>query len=160
MEFNSKEELTNFIRDRVRQIIGKTDSIAYQGEPESPMNIMISNFPQLSQTLEKLMGPQFRIFVDDIQWVSPKPTTFKVMLPSGQSFTLIWNEKDFLAKVAGVKYDMQILQEYQRAIMAISELLQYGPLSANLSPEDLARHNLTPTKGEPAIIPPGPGEPK
>jgi hypothetical protein len=156
MEFNSKQELEDYIRGRVRQITGKTDDLAYQGNPESPMNIMLARFPQLRQTLEKLMTMQFRIFVDDIQWVAPKPTTFKIVLPNNQTFTLIWNTEDFLAKIAGMKYDMLVLQERERAIKAVSELLQYGPINANLSAEDLAQQQLTPAAGEPSNTVPAP----
>jgi hypothetical protein len=156
MEFNSKQELEQYIRGRVRQMMGKTDSVAYQGNPESPMNIMLKQFPQLRQTLEKLMTMQFRIFVQDIQWVAPKPTTFKVILPNKQTFTLIWNTQDFLVKISGMKYDMLVLAEYERAIKALSELLQYGPINANLSAEDLTQQNLTPASGESATLPPRP----
>jgi hypothetical protein len=156
MNFNSKQELEDYIRGRVRQITGKTDDAAYQGNPESPMNIMLARFPQLRQTLEKLMTMQFRIFVNDIQWVAPKPTTFKIVLPNNQTFTLIWNTEDFLAKIAGMKYDMLVLQERERAIKAVSELLQYGPINANLSAEDLAQQQLTPAAGEPSNAVPAP----
>ena len=154
MEFKSKEELEAHIRGRVRQIIGKTSEQAYQGDPNSPMNVMLARFPELRQALEKLMGMQFRLFVDDIQWVAPKPTTFRISLPSGQMFTLIWNTEDFIAKVSGMKYDLLTLKDRERAIKAISELIQYGPINANLSAEDLAQQNLTPAKGESTVPPP------
>ena len=154
MEFKTKKELEDHIRGRVRQMLDKTDSAAYQGDPNSPMNVMLARFPELRQTLEKLLTFQFRLFVDDIQWVAPKPTTFKVILPNKQFFNLIWNTKDFLAKISGMKYDMLTLQERERAIKAISELLQYGPIHANLSPEELAQQDLTPAKGEAAAPPP------
>jgi len=156
MEFKSKQELEDYIRGRVRQLTGKTDNAAYQDNPESPMNLMLARFPQLRQTLEKLMTLQFRIFVQDIQWVAPKPTTFKVILPNQQTFTLIWNTEDFLVKIAGMKYDMLILQERERAVKALSELIQYGPINANLSAEDLAQQKLTPASGEPANTTPTP----
>jgi hypothetical protein len=154
MEFKTKKELEDHIRGRVRQILDKTDTSAYQGDPDSPMNVMLARFPELRQTLEKLLTFQFRLFVDDIQWVAPKPTTFKVILPNNQYFTLIWNTKDFLAKIAGMRYDMLTLQERERATKALSELLQYGPIHANLSPEELAQQELTPAKGESSSPPP------
>lgn len=158
MEFNSKQELEDYVRGRVRQLLGKTEEEAYQGDPNSPMNIMLQRFPQLRQTLEKLLTMQFRLFVDDIQWVAPRPTTFKIILPNKQYFNLIWNTEDFLAKIAGKKYDMLVLQERERAVKAVSELLQYGPINANLSPEDLAKQNLTPAKGESSTPPVEPEE--
>lgn len=158
MEFNSKQELEDYVRGRVRQLLGKTEEEAYQGDPNSPMNLMLQRFPQLRQTLEKLLTMQFRLFVDDIQWVAPRPTTFKIILPNKQYFNLIWNTEDFLAKIAGKKYDMLVLQERERAVKAVSELLQYGPINANLSPEDLAKQNLTPAKGESSTPPVEPEE--
>ena len=158
MEFKTKDELIAHIRGRVKQIVGKTDDSSYQGDTESPMNVMLARFPQLRQALEKLLTMQFRIFVNDIQWVAPKPTTFKVILPNGQYFTLIWNTEDFIAKVAGMKYDMLTLKERERATKAVSNLLQIGPINANLSPADLAQQNLTPAKGESVAPPLAPDE--
>ena len=109
MKFNSKQELEDYVRGRVRQLLGKTAEEAYQGDPNSPMNLILQRFPDLRQTLEKLLTMQFRLFVDDIQWVAPRPTTFKVILPNKQYFNLIWNTEDFIVKVAGKKYDMLTL---------------------------------------------------
>ena len=100
---------------------------------------------------------QFRLFVDDIQWVAPKPTTFKIILPNGQFFNLIWNTEDFLAKISGMRYDMLVLKERERAIKALARIIQYSNTNVNLSPEDLAQQNLTPAKGEPLGEPPPPG---
>ena len=158
MEFKTQQELEDYIRGRVKQLVGNTKDASYQGDPESPMNIMLSSFPPLAATLEKLLTNQFRIFVDDIQWVAPKPTTFKVLLPNGQTFNMIWNTEDFIIQAAGVRYDMLILKDFERAIKSIAELLQYGPVHANLSPQDLAQQKLVPFKGEPAVTPPKPEE--
>jgi hypothetical protein len=154
MDFTTKQELEDFIRGRIRQLLKKTDTKEYQGDPNSPMNLMLARFPELRQTLEKLLTMQYRLFVNDIEWVAPKPTTFKVILPNKQYFNLIWNTEDFIAKVSGMKYDMLTLKERERATKAISQLLQYGPISANLSPEELAQQELTPAKGEPSSPPP------
>jgi hypothetical protein len=51
---------------------------------------------------------------------------------------------------------MLVLQERERAIKDIAELIQYGPINANLSAEDLSSQNLTPAKGEPSVVPPAP----
>jgi hypothetical protein len=154
MKFKTKKELEDFIRGKVRQSLQKTNNVGYKGDPRSPMNIMLERFPELRQTLEKLLTSQFRLFVSDILWVSPKPTTFKIVLPNKQFFTLIWNTKDFIAQISGMKYDLLSLQERERATKSLSTLLQYGPINANLSPEDLANQNLTPVKGEAAAPPP------
>lgn len=158
MKFDSKKDLTDYVRGRVRQLLGKTAEEAYQGDPNSPMNLMLQRFPQLRQTLEKLLTMQFRLFVDDVQWVAPRPTTFKIILPNKQYFNLIWNTEDFIAKIAGKKYDMLVLQERERAVKSLAELVQYGPINVNMSPEDLAQQNLTPATGESSTPPVEPEE--
>ena len=158
MKFDSKKDLTDYVRGRVRQLLGKTAEEAYQGDPNSPMNLMLQRFPQLRQTLEKLLTMQFRLFVDDVQWVAPRPTTFKIILPNKQYFNLIWNTEDFIAKIAGKKYDMLVLQERERAVKSLAELVQYGPINVNMSPEDLAQQNLTPAAGESSTPPVEPEE--
>ena len=158
MKFDSKKDLTDYVRGRVRQLLGKTAEEAYQGDPNSPMNLMLQRFPQLRQTLEKLLTMQFRLFVDDVQWVAPRPTTFKIILPNKQYFNLIWNTEDFIAKIAGKKYDMLVLQERERAVKSLAELVQYGPINVNMSPEDLAQQNLTPAPGESSTPPVKPEE--
>jgi hypothetical protein len=154
MKFTTRQELENFIRGRVRQLLQKTNTAEYQDDPSSPMNLMLARFPELRQTLEKLLTMQYRLFIDDIEWVAPKPTTFKITLPNKQYFNLIWNTDDFIAKVSGIKYDMLTLKDRERATKAISELIQYGPIHANLSPEELAQQNLNPVKGESSAPPP------
>ena len=154
MDFQTKQELEDYVRGRIRQILNKTGTEEYKGDPNSPMNLMLARFPELRQTLEKLLTIQYRLFVNDIEWVAPKPTTFKVSLPNKQYFNLTWNTEDFLATVSGMKYDMLTLKERERATKAISRLLQYGPVHANLSPEELAQQELTPAKGEPSAPPP------
>jgi hypothetical protein len=71
---------------------------------------------------------------------------------------MIWNTEDFIVKILGKRYDMLVLSERERATKALSNLLQYSPINANLSPEDLAQQNLTPAKGESLSTPPAPAE--
>ena len=59
-------------------------------------------------------------FVKDIQWVAPKPTTFRVMLVNGADFYLIYegdeaNKGLYTANVAGKKYWLESLSEEQQA---------------------------------------------
>jgi hypothetical protein len=157
-DFNSKQDLVDYIKNRVRQMLGKTEDVGYQTDPESPMNLMLANFPALEETLENLMTNKFRLYIDDIQWVAPKPTTFRILLANGQTFTLTWNSKGFLAKILGMKYDLLIYKDNERATKALSKLIQYGPISVNLGPEDLAQQRLTPATGEPLANTPPPNE--
>jgi hypothetical protein len=90
---------------------------------------MLTKFPTLQKTLIRLMTKDFQQFVSTIDWVSPKPTTFKVNLVNGQDFTLKWTGKNFQAQVLGKKYMLGKLSEFQQALDKLSRLYQEAPLT-------------------------------
>lgn len=87
---------------------------------------ILGKFPTLHKYLTKLMTNEFGSFVDEVLWVAPKPTTFKVSLKNGQSFYLKWLGKSFEAQIAGKKYYLKSIDEYQQALDAIGEILKYS----------------------------------
>ena len=62
-------------------------------------------------------------FINGVDWIAPKPTTFRINLRNGQHFTLVWNVDDFQAIVAGKRYDLSSLAQQENATKAISRLL-------------------------------------
>ena len=90
---------------------------------------MLTKFPTLQKTLIRLMTKDFQQFVSTIDWVSPKPTTFKVNLVNGQDFTLKWTGKNFQAQVLGKKYMLGKISEFQQALDKLARLYQEAPLT-------------------------------
>lgn len=95
---------------------------------EDATDTMLSKFPTLKLTLVKLMTEDFKEFVDTIDWVSPKPTTFRVNLVNGQDFTLKWTGKNFQAQILGKKYSLGKIDEFQQALDKLARLYQEAPL--------------------------------
>ena len=95
---------------------------------EDATDNMLSKFPTLKATLVKLMTEDFKEFVDTVDWVSPKPTTFRVNLVNGQDFTLKWSGKNFQAQIAGKKYALGNIGEFQQALDKLARLYQEAPL--------------------------------
>ena len=95
---------------------------------EDATDTMLSKFPTLKATLVKLMTEDFKEFVDTIDWVSPKPTTFRVNLVNGQDFTLKWTGKNFQAQILGKKYSLGKIDEFQQALDKLARLYQEAPL--------------------------------
>ena len=89
---------------------------------------MLEKFPTLKATLVKLMTEDFKEFVDTIDWVSPKPTTFRVNLVNGQDFTLKWTGNNFQAQILGKKYMLGKINEFQQALDKLARLYQEAPL--------------------------------
>lgn len=125
----TKSELANKIRSAARSIVSQAE----KPENATPMSLkyseMLFKFPKLQETLSDLMSDDFTSFVTDINWVAPRPTTFKIILKNQNFFYLIWNVNDFIARIAGTNYVLSAVSENERAIKAIQELLIVGPIN-------------------------------
>ena len=90
---------------------------------------ILTKFPDLKQVLTDLMTDQYELFVGDIWWVAPRPTTFKIILNNDQSFYMIYGERSWIAQVEGKKYYLKNLNEEENAAESISRVLKYGAAS-------------------------------
>lgn len=103
---------------------------------------MLAKFPTLKHALVRLHSEQYPEFVAGVEWVSPKPTMFRVELTNGQNYTLKWLGKDFEANISGKNYYLGQLIGFQQALRKLSDLYQEGPISsedeesAEESPDD------------------------
>ena len=133
------KELKKLIEEAYIQVLREAD----EPTPEDPIgdekaseetvledatDTMLEKFPTLKATLVKLMTEDFKEFVDTIDWVSPKPTTFRVNLVNGQDFTLKWTGKNFQAQILGKKYMLGKISEFQQALDKLARLYQEAPL--------------------------------
>ena len=125
----TKKELADKVRAAARNVASNAD----KPENATPMSLkyseMLYKFPKLQETLTKLMSDEFTSFVEDIEWIAPRPTTFRIVLKNKNSFILIWNEDNFIARVSGTNYNLSAIGEQERAIKAIQELLITGPIN-------------------------------
>ena len=88
----------------------------------------LTKFPELKNVIVDLLTTQFDEFLESIDWVSPRPTTFRINLLNGQSFILIYTDRSWIAQVEGKKYYLLNLDEEERAAQAISRILSYGTM--------------------------------
>lgn len=124
---NKQLLLEKYIKVAVKKAL-KEQEIAQQ-KAEKAM-YMVYRFPGLKKLMEDLMSPAFGRYVNGINIVAPKPTTFKVDLTNGQDFSIKYIGKgNFQVKVAGRKYDPINLGELERASQGIADLLElnYAP---------------------------------
>lgn len=104
-----------------RKLANKQIEFAGKGEQAIP-----KKFPTVEETLIKLMTDQYPVFVEDIWWVAPRPTTFRIKLKNGESFFMAKNDLDWTIQVQGKKYQLPSLDAEQRAVESISDMLKYG----------------------------------
>jgi len=130
----TKSELKNKIKNLVKQVYSKTTSAPSEIDLDSPSVVSLDNerfpalvkFPTLKKTITDLLTDQYELFLKDIEWVAPRPTTFRIILANDQVFYLIYTDRSWLAKVEGKKYYLLNLNEEQNCIEAIARILSYG----------------------------------
>jgi hypothetical protein len=90
-------------------------------------------FPLLKDVIVDLLTTEFDAFLETIEWVAPRPSTFRIVLLNGQSFLLMYTEKSWIATVEGKKYYLLNLDEEENCALAINRILQYGQSGADAS---------------------------
>ena len=86
----------------------------------------LTKFPELKEVILTLLTADFDNFLSSIDWVAPRPTTFRINLRNDQNFYLIWMGRSWIAQVEGKKYYLLNLPEEERAVEAIARMLRYG----------------------------------
>jgi len=115
-------------KHQLRSIIKKTivGKLQRQGINKYKEYKVLNHVPDLISILTDLMSPQFNLFVRDIEWVAPKPPTFRVILENDQFFYLYDLGRSWVAEVEGKKYYLLNLGEEERALSSIARILRYG----------------------------------
>jgi len=89
----------------------------------------LTKFPELKDIIVNLLTHEFDSFLEGIDWVSPRPSTFRINLLNGQNFLLIYGTRSWIAQVEGKKYYLLNLDEEEYCCQAIARILQHGPES-------------------------------
>jgi hypothetical protein len=125
----TKNELKEKIKVLVKQVY-KPDTLSIDTSNDitldAPKFPVLSKFPELKDIIIDLLTDQYEIFVTDIQWVAPRPTTFRIILGNGEPFLLTYTPRSWIAQVEGKKYYLLNLSEEEQAAQAIARMLAYG----------------------------------
>ena len=127
----TKAELREKIKRLVKDVYKDSDKI----EDAALAYDELTKFPELKLIIVDLLTIQFDDFLESIDWVAPRPTTFRINLLNGQNFMLIFTDRSWIAQVEGKKYYLLNLDEEERAAQAIARILSYGAIE---NPEDAA----------------------
>ena len=100
------------IKDLIRQAYTKASDTATPPptpqEEKPSANVLkfpiVARFPEIDKVLVQLMTDQYGVFIKDVEWVAPKPTTFRIKLANNQYFYLTYSDKSWTAQVEGKKY--------------------------------------------------------
>ena len=95
---------------------------------EDATDTMLAKFPTLKKAIIKLQTDQFKEFVDSIDWISPRPSEFRINLMNGQEYILKWTGTGFEANIQGKRYYIEKVDEYQQALDRLALLYREGPM--------------------------------
>ena len=96
---------------------------------EDSTDTILAKFPTVKAALIKLQTEDFKEFVDSIDWISPRPSSFRVNLKNGQDYILKWTGKTFEAQIMGKRYSLSVISEYQQALDKLALLYKEAPMS-------------------------------
>lgn len=123
------------LRDLIFEALGEV--LADQATLATTTQTVLSKFPTLKKTIVNLFTDQYNEFLENIDWVAPKPTTFRVVLKNKQAFYLKWLGEQFQAQIEGKRYFLGKTDEFQQALDRLSELLrQNEPVSTPEQEDD------------------------
>ncbi len=114
------------LREKIRMIIPTVVGNRKQAAAAAVEYDEFAKFPQLKKVIVDLLTHEFDNFISSIDWVAPKPTTFRINLKNDFNFYLIFTKTSWIAQVEGKKYYLLNLPEEERAIEAIARILRYG----------------------------------
>jgi len=110
-------ELRDLILEAYAEVLAESEL------PETK-DMLLGRFPTLKKTVENLLTKQYSDFIDRIDWVSPKPSTFRVVLQNDQAFYIKWTGTQFQAQIEGKKYMLGRTDDFQQALDRLAELLK------------------------------------
>jgi hypothetical protein len=143
----TKDELKEKIKVLVQQVY-KPKTLTAQDtiSLDAPKFPVLQKFPELKDIIVNLLTDQYEIFVTDIQWVAPKPTTFRIILGNGEPFMLTYSPRSWVAQIEGKKYYLLNLSEEESATEAIARVLAYGMTEEKTEPGAEGETAETPTE--------------
>jgi len=119
------------LRDKIRSLALKIYADKKEVDNKAVEYDELTKFPELKEIIVDLLTVQFDDFIESIDWIAPRPTTFRINLRNGQNFILIYTDRSWIAKVEGKKYYLLNLDEEERAAESISRILSYGEESTD-----------------------------
>jgi len=118
----TREELVNRLKALTKQVYSNVTVT-----PEEAVQYdELTKFPELKKVIVDLLTPEYDSFLASIDWVAPRPSTFRINLQNGQNFYLIYGKRSWIAQVEGKKYYLLNLPEEERAAQSIANILRYG----------------------------------
>ena len=126
-----KQYLNESLLDQINEEEPQPEEPGEESGPvlEDATDTILGKFPTLKAAIIKLQTEDFKEFVESIDWISPRPTSFRINLKNGQDYILKWTGKTFEAQILGKRYLLSNIADYQQALDKLAVLYKEAPMS-------------------------------
>lgn len=114
------------LKDRIKRLVPDVYKDFNKSEEAAVEYDELTKFPELKKVIVDLLTSDFDSFLASIDWVAPRPSTFRINLKNDKNFYLIYNQNSWEAEVEGKRYYLLNLPEEERGAQAIARILRYG----------------------------------
>ena len=114
------------LRDKIKGLAKKVYSDKNKSDDAAVAYDELVKFPELKAVITDLLTADFDKFLESVDWIAPRPSSFRVNLLNGENFVLIFDTRSWIAKVEGKKYYLLNLDEEEMAAKAIGRILSFG----------------------------------
>jgi hypothetical protein len=114
------------LRDRIKALAKQVYKEKTKSDDAALAYDELVKFPELKSIIVDLLTSDFDKFLESVDWVAPRPSTFRINLLNGDNFLLFYDPRSWIAQVEGKKYYLLNLDEEEMAAKAISRILAYS----------------------------------
>jgi hypothetical protein len=118
------------LKEKIKVLAKQVYKEKSKGEDAAVAYDELVKFPELKAVIIDLLTVDFDKFLESVDWVAPRPSTFRINLLNGENFILIFDPRSWIAQISGKKYYLLNLDEEEMAAKAIARLLSYGGKTA------------------------------
>lgn len=137
--------ITDLYEDEEEETSTEEPEPEEEPEPDAPKETVLEDstdrilnkFPTVKAAIIKLQTEDFKEFITTVDWVSPRPSSFRINLKNGQDYILKWTGTGFEAQIQGKRYYIDKITDYQQALDKLAVLYKEGPMKG-AGEEDVA----------------------
>jgi len=155
----TRDEFKEKIKVLVKQVY-KPDFLSAEDTVtlDAPKFPVLEKFPSLKNVIIELLTDQYELFIVDIQWVAPRPTTFRLILGNGESFFMTYTPRSWVAKIEGKNYYLANIGEEEQATQTLARVLSYGQKAEGEAGAEVGAEAGTETATDTTAEPEAPAE--
>ena len=118
------------LKEKKKVLVQKVYKERTKGSDAAVAYDELVKFPELKAIIIDLLTVDFDKFLESVDWIAPRPSTFRINLLNGENFVLIFDPRSWICQVSGKKYFLLNLDEEEMAAKAIARILAYGGKTA------------------------------